>query len=598
MDPPQQKTHLRLPTFNGDANGFQVWWMRFKAYATVNRFVQAIGRQQEAALPATEDAVLDVNNLAEKEQDDARKRNSHAMACYTMAFTTNSLMSVVYRARTTEWPNGIAARVTAALFNRYQPSDVLTSMEMKRALLGIHITPTQNPGLLFKKIQAVNNKFEGAIGDEEMLATAIAAAPSQYASTIAAEGLRRGNLLTIEEVERAMKLQWRLAGGRNSKETSEELALVDVECFICHERGHIAKNCPHRKDLTGNEGSNVVQEETRRRSDTKCDVCGRVGHLACRCWWKEENKARRPPWFQKMLEDMKRFETSAANVGAQNEREEDYNSDESDEVELVLSSIAGSKISSSEEESYDEQVYKVARAAVELNNMKQGKAGAKKNVVASELDTCPVGDRDAYASGYAELTVNGKPEETGKRCRLAEYAPERTLGYAEKQQRNIASMRDEKVEPKTADVRTHDDTEKRAVNKKREREMYMRMEEKNEEMIGENVPKEKNEKTYGESRPKGNESKETIGEREPNETSSGESAQSWKSGGSYDVSLGEGIAWHVSPSRIELRRKKYEKKMKGKLQFEESPNVLFGEKVDSEIVNEAATGEKQDAMQF
>ena len=52
------------------------------------------------------------------------------------------------------------------------------------------------------------------------------------------------------------------------------------------------------------------------------------------------------------------------------------------------------------------------------------------------------------------------------RCRLAEDAPGRTLGYAEKQQRNIASMRDEKVEPNTAEVRTHDDTEERTVIKK------------------------------------------------------------------------------------------------------------------------------------
>ncbi len=235
-DQQTQRTLMKIPQFTGEQSRFQVWWMRFRAYAAMAKFVQAIGKTREANLPNNEDADLDLDDDAQKAQDDARKRNLHAMACYTMAFTTDSLMAMLYRARKAEWPSGIAANVTVALFSRYQPDDMLTSMEIKRALFGVKIRPTQSPRILFEKLQTVNNRFEGNISDADMLATAIGAAPAQYASTIAAEQIRRGDQLTLEQLETAMKMHWRLTGGDESgQETNEELALVDVECFLCHE---------------------------------------------------------------------------------------------------------------------------------------------------------------------------------------------------------------------------------------------------------------------------------------------------------------------------------------------------------------------------
>ena len=312
----QERITIRLPQFDGDAGKFQVWWMRFRAYATMNKFVQAIGKTQEADLPAQEDAVLDVTQAAEKRQDEARKRNFQAMASYTMAFTTNGLMGMVYKARTVNWPSGIAAKVTEALFNRYQPVDVLTTMEIKRALFGVRIEPKQNPRILFERLQAINNKFEGRVSDEDMLATAISSAPTQYAATIAAEEIRQGDALTLDDLEKAMKMHWRINGGTSGEQsTNEELTLVDAS----------------------SEGNTKYQA---RRSNKKCNLCGRIGHFYKDCWFNPANKDKRPDWLKAKLAGE---ETSAALIESQDD--DDY---DDGVVELILCSIEKKEQSSGE----------------------------------------------------------------------------------------------------------------------------------------------------------------------------------------------------------------------------------------------------------
>ena len=50
---------IPLPTFDGEAKNFQLWWTRFKAYAAVKRFSQAIQRAADPNLPETEGSAID-----------------------------------------------------------------------------------------------------------------------------------------------------------------------------------------------------------------------------------------------------------------------------------------------------------------------------------------------------------------------------------------------------------------------------------------------------------------------------------------------------------------------------------------------------------
>ena len=80
---------VRLPTFDGASKNFQLWWMRFNAYATVHRFAKAVSKDApDADMPLSEAEVLDESTDAGKKRIAAKRRNAVAMASLSMAFTS------------------------------------------------------------------------------------------------------------------------------------------------------------------------------------------------------------------------------------------------------------------------------------------------------------------------------------------------------------------------------------------------------------------------------------------------------------------------------------------------------------------------------
>jgi hypothetical protein len=88
--------------FDGKKDSFQVWWMKFSAYAMMMKFAQAVSTTTETDLPAKE---VTGNNVVETDANKkARERNSAALYCYTMCCTTHDAMSFVYDGQTNDWP--------------------------------------------------------------------------------------------------------------------------------------------------------------------------------------------------------------------------------------------------------------------------------------------------------------------------------------------------------------------------------------------------------------------------------------------------------------------------------------------------------------
>jgi hypothetical protein len=97
---------LKLPTFDGTHMKFQQWWVRFTAYVTVYKFAQALTVGGETALSEITEAT--VNNTATeigKEREVAKKRNALAMANMLMVFTSDVTMSLIWNAKTKDWPS-------------------------------------------------------------------------------------------------------------------------------------------------------------------------------------------------------------------------------------------------------------------------------------------------------------------------------------------------------------------------------------------------------------------------------------------------------------------------------------------------------------
>ena len=73
-----------LPMFSGKDEHFQVWWTKFRAFATTKGFVK--GLKKEADLPDKEDTVLDDSKPDELLKVRARNRNRLGMAYLLSAF--------------------------------------------------------------------------------------------------------------------------------------------------------------------------------------------------------------------------------------------------------------------------------------------------------------------------------------------------------------------------------------------------------------------------------------------------------------------------------------------------------------------------------
>ena len=82
--------------------------MRFKAYAKLSGFSQALIDTRETDLPNNNE---EAGALTGTDEDTLKKkkailRNDKAIASFTLAFTTNELLDMIMKSQTDEWPDG------------------------------------------------------------------------------------------------------------------------------------------------------------------------------------------------------------------------------------------------------------------------------------------------------------------------------------------------------------------------------------------------------------------------------------------------------------------------------------------------------------
>jgi len=117
---------VKLPTFSGKQEDFQIWWTCFMAYAVVYKFKEALKQGGEDDLPTGKDDTIDETMDAGKKQALAKKRNVVAMANFSMGFTMEATMGILYRVMTPNWPSGLAYKVVEELKKKYQPQDTIS----------------------------------------------------------------------------------------------------------------------------------------------------------------------------------------------------------------------------------------------------------------------------------------------------------------------------------------------------------------------------------------------------------------------------------------------------------------------------------------
>jgi len=273
---------VRVPTFNGDKEKFQAWWIRFKAYAKVAGFSTAITTDPEVDLPANQ---VEANSLTGSDANTKKKqaavsRNDAAMANLTLAFTSDELLGMIITAQTSDWPDGLACDVIKDLFKKYKPEDIMSLVDEKVELAKIRMSPNEEPKKLFDRIIAVETRFNTKtrqIGEAEKIAVVLSQAPKQYQGVLTSEQcLRRGLGLdvTMKDLREVMDQHYRLLNceeGEDEKET--------------------ALNFQDTKNKNRGKGRDRKYKSRRRpkRFNGDCNNCGNFSHRARDCWANEDN---------------------------------------------------------------------------------------------------------------------------------------------------------------------------------------------------------------------------------------------------------------------------------------------------------------------
>jgi hypothetical protein len=261
---------VKIPLYDGKYKNFVMWWTRFKAYAKVQQFAQALGETPEVALPANQDALdaLDRSDQANLPALLAAARNDRAMANLAVAFTTAKVMTHYHKAPDEEWPEGLAVNVVKSLLKKFRPTDTIAEVEYIARLEEFKLKKNQDLTELFDHFVEVITQFGvNAPAEKLLIAMAMRKLPEKFVTAYTTMATTLGGAADLETFEQ-----------------------------ICE---NIHQTTAKKKDDEDSEDDLNLSAFDKKKSSNgeKCEHCGRPGHKPDNCWMLEKSKDKRPDWF-------------------------------------------------------------------------------------------------------------------------------------------------------------------------------------------------------------------------------------------------------------------------------------------------------------
>eukprot|EP00957_Ditylum_brightwellii_P192474 14653963-Ditylum_brightwellii.AAC.1 len=159
-------------------------------------------------LPAREATIIDETDatvaVAAKK---VKRSNAIAMASFTMAFTIELLIGMVYAAMTTEWLSGLAYKIVVVLHEKYALQDMVAKIELKFTLNSVLMKRKDNPVVLFEQISRLQNRYNTTTFQvilEEQITTVLDKAPMEYSTLLACKQMQKGSALLITDLQFTM----------------------------------------------------------------------------------------------------------------------------------------------------------------------------------------------------------------------------------------------------------------------------------------------------------------------------------------------------------------------------------------------------------
>jgi Zinc knuckle len=157
---------------------------------------------------------------------------------------------------------------------KYQPLDTVSKIEMRQELTRIKMRKGMDPSLLFERLTLIQNQYLGPgkrLDKEELIAIALDVATEEYCAILAVERKIKGDLLTVEDLERVMTEEFRQNAryyGRSSAKEGEMLLFQNLgACYNCGKNGHRANKCTAKRN-------NNQNFRNHKNFPGECGTCG------------------------------------------------------------------------------------------------------------------------------------------------------------------------------------------------------------------------------------------------------------------------------------------------------------------------------------
>ena len=292
---------IKCPVFDGRPEQFRSWYVKFEAYAGGQGIEEAINKTIDPRMPDRFDSAADDDEDVAAEERAAKKENKVAYAHLSNCLTSARDMVFIKRARTEEWPKGLASEVIRQMFARYKPEDRTSMAEGMHKMMNLKLSPKANPADLFTTLANLQDQYDTDVdkfSESTMIASVLRAIPDKYKVVVTSLQIAMGNNLSVESIEDAIILQYRneLNNSRSIAGTTDDgevtLSSIQGVCYKCGKPGHRKADCPNKAKPGGgtfNKNRPVGQQKSTRRL---CKTCGK--EHAGPCWEDEANASKRP----------------------------------------------------------------------------------------------------------------------------------------------------------------------------------------------------------------------------------------------------------------------------------------------------------------